>query len=242
MLAVGGNGPGSLDPDPDAPASSFRLALAYPATGSGIPSAADPNALLLVTIVPTAPELVPIRIRREQPDSPMTPTESGSDAPAVSVLFVCLGNICRSPLAEGVLLDLLDERGLSGRVEVDSAGTGAYHVGESPDPRSVEVARRNGIDLRGRARQVANEDLETFDYLVAMDRSNLRNLEDLASQSPDEAGLHLLREFDPEAGEGSELDVPDPYFGGDDGFDRVYEMIDRSCRVLLDRIRDEHDL
>lgn len=168
---------------------------------------------------------------------------SGSETrPSVSVLFVCLGNICRSPLAEGVFLRLLEDESLSGRVEVDSAGTGAYHVGERPDSRSVEVARRNGITLEGRARQVADDDFEAFDYLVAMDRSNLRSLESLASGGRGNASLHLLREFDPRAESGSGMDVPDPYFGGPDGFDRVYEMIDRSCRRLLERIREEHGL
>ena len=167
---------------------------------------------------------------------------SGSSDASVSVLFVCLGNICRSPLAEGVFLRLLEEKGLGDRVKVDSAGTGAYHVGESPDPRSVDVARRNGIELTGQARQVSEADLDDFDYLVAMDRSNLQNLESLASAGDGDASLHLLREFDPEGGPGSDRDVPDPYYGGPGGFDRVYEMVDRSCRRLLDRIRDDHDL
>ncbi|MFP3948085.1 MAG: low molecular weight protein-tyrosine-phosphatase [Gemmatimonadota bacterium] len=154
----------------------------------------------------------------------------------VSVLFVCLGNICRSPLAEGVFLSLLEEEGIEHRFEVDSAGTGAYHVGESPDPRSVDVARRNGITLRGHARQVEAADFEIFDYVLAMDRSNLRALEGLRPENP-RAGLHLLRDFDPESD--GDPDVPDPYYGGPGGFERVFEMIDRSCRGLLGVIRGE---
>lgn len=170
----------------------------------------------------------------------MNPPED-PDRDPVSVLFVCLGNICRSPLAEGVMLRLLEEEGLADRVRVESAGTGGYHAGESPDPRSVEVARRNGIELRGEARQVRAGDLESFDYVVAMDRSNLRNIEGMISPGPDGATLHLLREFDPERGSDVDLEVPDPYFGGTDGFDRVYDMIERSCRGLLDRLLSEHD-
>lgn len=157
----------------------------------------------------------------------------------VSVLFVCLGNICRSPLAEGVFRHLSREAGLEGRLRVDSAGTGAWHVGEAPDPRSREVARRNGIDLGGAARQVRPDDAEAFDWIVAMDRSNFRSLEEMGAERSG-ARLHLLREFDPLADGTAE--VPDPYYGGEDGFDRVYEMIDRSCRALLDRIREEHGL
>ena len=157
----------------------------------------------------------------------------------IAVLFVCLGNICRSPLAEGVLRDLAREAGLEGHLRVDSAGTGAWHVGEAPDPRSRDVARRNGIELDGAARQVASSDAELFDWIVAMDRSNLRSLEEMGAGGG-RARLHLLREFDPLAD--GDAEVPDPYYGGEGGFDRVYEMIDRSCRALLDRIRDEHGL
>ncbi|MBW3536060.1 MAG: hypothetical protein KY453_12745, partial [Gemmatimonadetes bacterium] len=124
-----------------------------------------------------------------------------------SVLFVCLGNICRSPLAEGVFAHLVRERGLEDAYRVDSAGTGAYHVGDAPDRRSVDVARRNGVALEGRARQVAATDFREWDVVVAMDRENLRNLEALAERSGGGARLHLLRDFDPEPGHG---EVPDP--------------------------------
>jgi protein-tyrosine phosphatase len=160
----------------------------------------------------------------------MPAPESGS-AP-VSVLFVCLGNICRSPLAEGVFLHLAREAGMEDRFAVDSAGTGSWHVGERPDPRSTAVARAHDVELPGRARQVRPQDLDDFDVIVAMDRENLRDLERLADGGS-RARLHLLREFDPEGG-GDE--VPDPYFGGPDGFENVYAMVRRSCERLLEEL------
>ncbi|HKK71686.1 MAG TPA: low molecular weight protein-tyrosine-phosphatase [Candidatus Krumholzibacteria bacterium] len=151
------------------------------------------------------------------------------------VLFVCLGNICRSPLAEGVFRHLVTERGLDDRIEVDSAGTGGWHVGEGPDPRSLEVAVRNGVSLDGQsARRIENGDLADFHWVVAMDTDNERDLRRLAEASG-EARIHRLRDFDPE-GAG---DVPDPYYGGPQGFDVVYAMVERSCRALLDRVEAE---
>jgi len=158
---------------------------------------------------------------------------AAQDPGNISVLFVCLGNICRSPLAEGVFRHLVHERGLEDRVKVDSAGTGAWHVGEGPDRRSVAVAREHGIALEGqRARQVKVVDFQAFDLVIAMDRENLRNLEDL--REDDTADLHLLREFDPEADE--DLEVPDPYYGGPDGFNHVYRLVRRSCEALLEEV------
>jgi len=156
----------------------------------------------------------------------------------ISVLFVCLGNICRSPLAEGVFRHILDERGVSDRFRVDSAGTGSWHVGEGPDHRAVRAAGTRGVTLSGHSRQVQPEDFRDFDYMVAMDRSNLRDLEDYREGVGGEVSLYLLREFDPEGGPGAE--VPDPYYGGPDGFENVYDMVDRSCRALLDHILEEH--
>jgi len=146
------------------------------------------------------------------------------------VLFVCLGNICRSPLAEGVFAHLVRERGLHDRFEIDSAGTGAWHVGERADRRSAEVAARHGVSLDGRARRVASSDFARFDLVVAMDRENLRDLERMADGIPHRPRLHLLREWDPQEGD----EVPDPYYGGPDGFERVYAMVRRSCEALLD--------
>ena len=165
----------------------------------------------------------------------MTPKHS------VSVLFVCLGNICRSPLGEGILVHRLDQEGLSDRVRVDSAGTGAWHQGEPADPRSTDVALQHGISLRGRARRVRPEDFYDFDYIFAMDGENLRDLRHLESQQNEGADgsavLSLFREFDPVQDE--PLDVPDPYYGGTDGFDLMFEMIDRTCAVFVEHLTSE---
>ncbi|MDH3224217.1 MAG: low molecular weight phosphotyrosine protein phosphatase [Gemmatimonadota bacterium] len=151
----------------------------------------------------------------------------------VSVLFVCLGNICRSPLAEGVFQALAMESDLADRFRVDSAGTGAYHVGEAPDPRSVAVAREHGVQLTGLARQVTPRDLTIFDWVVAMDESNRRSLRGLEGPAGGNRRVVLLRDFDPES---PGADVPDPYYGGVDGFERVFQIVDRSCRNFLDEI------
>jgi len=152
-----------------------------------------------------------------------------------SILFVCLGNICRSPLAEGVLRHQLEQQGLIDRVRVDSAGTGAWHVGERPDPRSMEVASRHGIELPGTARRVTESDFFEFDRIFAMDTSNLRNLRSMEHGLEADASLELFREHDPEATD-EDRDVPDPYYGGAGGFDDVFEMVERTCRVIVDQI------
>ena len=156
------------------------------------------------------------------------------DSAPLCVLFVCLGNICRSPLAEGVFRHLVREEGLEDRFEIDSAGTGDWHAGQGPDGRSVAVAAAHGVDLPGRARQVRQDDFDRFDLIVAMDRDNLRDLERMADDGT-RARLHLLREFDPEGGD----DVPDPYYGGADGFEIVYGMVHRSCARLLEELRPD---
>lgn len=151
-----------------------------------------------------------------------------------SVLFVCLGNICRSPLAEGVFRELVDREGLTDQFRVDSAGTGSWHVGSPPDTRSSQVAARHGITLESTARQVAPEDFTRFDHVVAMDRENLRDLERMGSRHESTARIFLLRNHDPNGGD----DVPDPYYGGANGFEVVYRMIERSCKVLLAELRE----
>jgi protein-tyrosine phosphatase len=159
---------------------------------------------------------------------------------SIGVLFVCLGNICRSPLAEGVFRHIVEEAGLADRFDIDSAGTSAYHAGDAPDERTVAVARRRGLDLDHAARQVLQEDLQRFDYVLVMDTANRSKVERLAEQAAGRAEVRLLRAFDAEAGE--DLDVPDPYFGGPDGFEDVHDMVERACRGLLEHIRTEHGL
>ena len=161
---------------------------------------------------------------------------SSPNSPRTSVLFVCLGNICRSPLAEGVFRDLVRAGGVEHLFEIDSAGTGAWHAGEPPDRRSVAVAAAHGIRLEGRARQVTPRDMQHFDLIVAMDRENLRDLERMSNGLPGGAArLSLLRAFDPEGGD---HDVPDPYYGGPSGFETVYDMVHRSCEALLEDLQD----
>jgi low molecular weight protein-tyrosine phosphatase len=150
-----------------------------------------------------------------------------------SILFVCLGNICRSPLAEGVFRHLVAERNLADRFEIDSAGTGGWHVGSPPDERSLRVASAHGVSLNGEARQVQPEDFRRFDMIVAMDSENLRDLGELAARSGGAARLHLLRDFDPQP---DGPDVPDPYYGGPSVFEDTYVMIHRSCERLLQRL------
>jgi protein-tyrosine phosphatase len=159
--------------------------------------------------------------------------------PAIRVCFVCLGNICRSPTAEGVMKRLIEQAGWKGRVEVDSAGTGAYHVGERADPRSRDEARRRGVELESRARQFARDDFERFDYVLAMDRQNFRNLERLASGPAQRRKLHMLRSFDAQAVTRGQEDVPDPYYGGDNGFAAVYDICEAGCRGLLQHLQRE---
>ena len=156
------------------------------------------------------------------------------------ILFVCMGNICRSPTAEGVMRELLARAGLSETIELDSAGTGAWHVGSAPDGRATAAAEARGIALAGSARQVSAEDFIEFDLLIAMDRSNLHELRRLASSDEQRARVRLLREFDPASGAhgqegrvGVDLDVPDPYYGSPGGFEEVLDLVQAACEGLL---------
>lgn len=156
-------------------------------------------------------------------------TELNHDQP-IRVLMVCLGNICRSPLAEGLLIHLAREREFGGRLLVDSCGTGDWHVGTPPDPRSQAVALKHGVNLPSRARQFdPASDVEGFDLLIAMDDSNRRTLIDRGTP---ESKVRLMLDYHPGLiGE----DVPDPYYGGPSGFDDVYEMVKVACEGLLDQ-------
>ncbi|WP_428262835.1 low molecular weight protein-tyrosine-phosphatase [Haliangium sp.] len=160
--------------------------------------------------------------------------------PTVSICFVCLGNICRSPTAEGVMRSLVRTAGLADVVHIDSAGTGAWHVGEPADARSRSAARARGIELTSVARAFTRADLPRFDYVLAMDQQNLRDLLRLAGRSNERDKIQLLRAFDPSAPPGAE--VPDPYYGGADGFDQVLDICERACRGLLDHLQRQHEL
>ena len=155
----------------------------------------------------------------------------------IKVLFCCMGNICRSPTAHGVFEHLLKEQGLVAEVEVDSCGTHAYHIGDPPDRRSQEVSEQRGISLSHlRARRVEMSDFEYYDYVLAMDNDNMEILGSM-SPSPHAEKIHLFLDFAPSR---SEDEVPDPYYGGPNGFDIVLDMIEVASQGLLDDIRQRH--
>lgn len=149
------------------------------------------------------------------------------------ICFVCLGNICRSPTAEGVFQHLINERNLESYFEIDSAGTSAYHVGESANSRSQQTAKQHGISLHSKARQFEPFDLEYFDLVLAMDQENFSNIKGLSNGKTDSTKIGMLRDFDPKPGDG---EVPDPYHGGIQGFENVFQIVRRSCENLLDRL------
>jgi protein-tyrosine phosphatase len=155
----------------------------------------------------------------------------------VRLLFVCLGNICRSPTAEGVMRALVEDAGLADRVEIDSAGTGEWHVGSPPDTRALTAARARGVRLDGVARTVRRADFEHFDLLLAMDRANLADLRALAADEDEREKVRLLREFDPASVRSGDLEVPDPYYGARGGFDEVIDIVQAACAGLLEHIR-----
>jgi len=153
------------------------------------------------------------------------------------ICFVCLGNIVRSPLAENMFHHLVKQAGLEDHYEVHSAGTGSWHIGEPPDSRMVRVAARRGLIYSGQACQVRPDDLETCDLVIAMDRENKASLLRMARTPEQKEKIHLLREFDSDGSPNA--DVPDPYYGGIDGFEDVYDIVERSVRGLLESL--EHD-
>lgn len=150
------------------------------------------------------------------------------------VLMVCLGNICRSPLAEGILKSKVDES----KVFVDSAGTGDYHIDDSPDPRSIAIAKKNNLDITyQRGRQFQAEDFDKFDRIYVMDNSNFKDVISLARNDDDRAKVHLILD---EIFPSENVDVPDPYFGGDQGFENVYEMLDEACEKIAQQLKEEN--
>ena len=150
------------------------------------------------------------------------------------LLFVCSGNICRSPLAHALFADLLKRRGLDARYEVESAGTSAYHVGDNADARMRRTALRHGLRIDHRARQLCRRDLEYYDLILVMDRQNHASVLSLTGDEDGVRRTRMFREFDPQAG--GDLEVPDPYYGGEDGFELVYAIAERTVHGLLDSL------
>ncbi len=153
---------------------------------------------------------------------------------SVKILMVCLGNICRSPLAEGILASKLPKD----KFHIDSAGTGNYHIGKQPDSRSIATAKKNGLDISNqKARQFSSKDFEVFDYIFVMDNSNYDNVIELAKNNEQKAKVDLiLNQLFP----GENVDVPDPYYGLQNGFDMVYQMLDETCDILAKKLIEKH--
>ena len=153
------------------------------------------------------------------------------------ICFVCLGNICRSPLAEGVFQALINEEGLENQIIIHSAGTGNWHVGAAPDARMQATARNKGIQLTSRGQQIQVGDIRRYDLILAMDRSNLEAIEYLCSLETAAKKLRLFRSFDPEVD--GNLDVPDPYYGRDHGFEHVFQIVHRTCPPILEYVKSQ---
>ena len=153
----------------------------------------------------------------------------------ISVLFVCLGNICRSPAAEAIFMNLLEKKGLTQSFLVDSAGTGSWHIGKKADYRMRKAAERRDINILSRARQITVEDFEKFNYIIAMDDSNFRNIKDFKNRtsSTDSAKIKKIQNF---RSIFNDQEVPDPYFGGDEGFDNVLDILEDSVSGFLESI------
>jgi len=160
------------------------------------------------------------------------------EKPKVRVLFVCLGNICRSPLAEAIFKSKIHNRGWSHILEADSCGTSDYHIGQGPDERTRMNALRNGISINHRGRQLSSEDLVMFDFILAMDRSNHKNIFTLETAIQYGHKVKLMRSFDPEPGD----EVPDPYYGGEQGFQEVFEILDRSTEGFIEFLMKEYKI
>lgn len=152
----------------------------------------------------------------------------------INIMFVCMGNICRSPLAHAVFEKMVQDQGLGDRFHIESAGTINYHAGEPADPRMRATAAQHGVIVDHRANHLSPADLDTYDIILAMDRDNLSNIRALVQQPEQLEKIRLFREFDPEGGPNAE--VPDPYYGGPAGFEQVYQMVERTSRALLDEL------
>ncbi|MEL6309756.1 MAG: low molecular weight protein-tyrosine-phosphatase [Chloroflexota bacterium] len=157
----------------------------------------------------------------------------------IKVLFVCLGNICRSPMADGIMRQKVKEAGLDSKIMVDSAGTGSWHVGERAHKGTLAILEKNDIPYDGRARQFKRRDLSDFDYILAMDKDNLRNIEKVAAGDSD-GEIRTFLSYANDAGVTSFIEVPDPYY--DNRFDDVYELVNQGCDALLAHIKKQHDL
>lgn len=153
---------------------------------------------------------------------------------STSVLFVCMGNICRSPSAEAIFKDRVAKAGLEGQFMIDSAGTIGYHQGSRADPRMRETAARRGYDLESRARQVRPDDFQRFDHIIAMDEANLADLESLRERASGKTRLTLMCHY---CRQHQEHEVPDPYYGGASGFDHVLDLLEDACDGLFDALR-----
>lgn len=150
---------------------------------------------------------------------------------------MCLGNICRSPLAEALFKHKVEHRNLEAFLEIDSCGTAGYHIGEPPDFRTIRNALKNGVKIDHLGRQLAEEDLEYYDYILAMDHSNYDNILRLPNASGHRNKIRLMREFDPD---NRNAEVPDPYYGGEKGFQEVFDILNRSSESFLDHLVKEH--
>ena len=154
-----------------------------------------------------------------------------------AIMFVCQGNVCRSPLAQALFEHMVEQRELQKRYGADSTGVSSYHVGEDADRRMRETAARRGVSVRHRARAITRRDLSDFDLVLAMDRDNFSILQRMAQDDEQRAKIRMFREFDPQ--QSADLEVPDPWYGGMDGFETVYQIVERTCAALLDDLEEQ---
>ena len=157
----------------------------------------------------------------------------------ISVIFVCLGNICRSPLAEAIFRQKLKKAGLEDKINCSSAGTAHWHIGEQPDPRTLEIAGIHGVPINHKGNQLKPAQYGEYDYFIAMDRDNFQDIKSNLKHAPFEAKVYLMREFDNRK---SRLDVPDPYYGDMEDFEEVFAILEESCNNFIQFLNAEHNL